>query len=724
MKKVLLSMVAGLMAVSASAQTAFTVTSDGKEYSFPINSTITVTDNELWKPEVVERQFKSNYKTLKASFQTSFSTDTQRSETGVTEYKDAYLIADHVWEIDFTTDDYKRVRLMVLAANDDTAEGNERHILANKTNTQANLGACNVEGTTGDWFSIKNFGKDGKWAWIYSELTDTYVLVSKDTEKSDAYDFSSLKATVDKVAAKDLNISNVSDKWKFLARVSDDNTAEKDSTVEVKFRANPETDRLFDLNGIQYRVNTGKVSMKIEGIDINASFPDEYDLAKGNDYDFRFWKDGVNDPDGFNFMLLAGTELPDGMDYSQTGADYPEFTIQDRNTLVSKNGMIICKYVKTGDNVHILKKIVLPAGTAIRRSSTYQDPVVKEIRDTIYVEKHDTIYIEKQSLTADELIKAGEYAESVLGQKTSLYAFKSDKEFADYASYYEQAKAVDTESLTDEQKAKWSDALEQLEHVATAYGYYGKHLMNPSSVGKYLMLGQGNVNGGMAFNRKLETASSTLVNGYSMSGGSGYVAYAKTGVDIDDESMFATKFDHYGRLESNLCFAGIRTIDIYVLYSPLTGKYTPVYLATQNGVTVEQWKGNTKNNFDTLEEATQHFGKNTGNMADRFWVKLNIDDEGARTVVANGASEFPDLSAFSDFSVVTTCSGVNSTEIPIPGVTVDTSKTPLEFSKDGEACEFSGLAVFTAKDSTGDKVALLVFKQGAKFYAYSYELAE
>ena len=57
-----------------------------------------------------------------------------------------------------------------------------------------------------------------------------------------------------------------------------------------------------------------------------------------------------------------------------------------------------------------------------------------------------------------------------------------------------------------------------------------------------------------------------------------------------------------------------------------------------------------------------------------------------------------------------------------PGITVDTTTTPMTFSKDGVACEFSGVAVFTAKDSTGDKVALVVFKQGAKYFAYSYEL--
>lgn len=725
MKKIILPLIAGAITVSASAQSAFTVTSGGKEYSFPISSSITVTDNELWTPEVVEveRQFKSNYKTLKAAFQTSFSTDTQQSESGVTEYKDAYLIADHVWEIDFTTADYKRVRLMVLAAGEDTEAGKERHILANKTNTQANLGMCNTEGTVGDWFTIKNFGKNGKWAWIYNELTDTYVMVNKDTQNGDAYDFSSLKATIDKVASRDLNINNVTDKWKFLARVSDDNTAEKDSMIEVKFRANPETDKVLDWNGIQYRINTGKVSLKLEGIDINGSFPDEYDTAMGKDYDFRFWKDGVTDPEEFNFMLLSGTQLPEDMDYSKTPADYPEFTIQDRNTIVSKNGMIICKYTKNADNTYnILKKIAIPEGTAIRRSSTYPEAVIKEVHDTVYVEKHDTIYIKQ--LSVDELIEAGKYVESVVGENTALYSFKSDKEFADYASYYSQAQKIDASTVPADKQTDWEEAVEQLKYVATAYDCYTKKLMNPASVGRYLVMGQGNVTSGMAFNKRLEITESTLVNGYSMSLGSGYVAYARLGVANDDAEVFATPFNTNYGFGNAPCFGGAKKIDVYVLFSPLTGKYTPVYLAGQNGLCFEQWKGNNKNNFDTLEEALQHLGKSSGNMADRSWVKMNFDDEGARTVVANGVAQFPDLSSFSDLKVVTTCGGVAASAVGTPGVTVDTTTNPFTFTKDGEACDFTGAAVFTAKDSTGDNVALVVFLQSNKFYAYSYELKD
>ena len=725
MKKIILSMFAGMMAVSASAQSSFTVTSNGKEYSFPITSSITVTDKEHWTPEVieVERQFKSDLKTLKADFQTSFSTGTQQSESGVTEMVDGHLIADHVWEIDFTTDDYKRVQLMVRATKADTKEGEDIKILANKTNTQENLGACNIAGTAGDYFTIKTFGKNGKWAWIYNELTNTYVMVNRDTQKSDAYDFSSLTATIDKVATKDLNINNVTDKWKFMARVSDDNTAEKDSMIEIKLKASPETDKSFAIDGIPYHVNTGKVTTTLDGIEMKGSFPDEYDIAKGKDYDFQFWKDGLSDPDGFDFMVLSGTELPENMDYTKTSQDYPDFTIQDRNTLVSKNGMVICKYKRNADKTcRIYKKIVIPAGTAIRRSSTYPDAVVKEVHDTVYVEKHDTIYV--KPLTVDELIKAGQYAESVVNENTALYSFKSDREFADYASYYEQAQKIDAASIPSEKKSAWNEAVEQLKYVATAYGYYTKKLMKPASVGRYLVMGQGNIASVMVLNKRLEITASTLVNGYSMSGGSGYVAYAKLGVAYDDAETFVKTFDTPYPFGKAPCFGGAKKIDVYVLFSPITGKYTPVYLAEQNGLVFEQWKGDTKNNYDTLEEAIQHFGKSSGNMADRSWVKVNYDDEGARTTIANGVAEFPDLSSFTNLTVVTTCEGNAATQVGNPGVTVDTTTNPITFTKDGKACDFSGVVVFTATDKTGDNVVLVVFVQGSQIYAFTYELKD
>ena len=114
-----------------------------------------------------------------------------------------------------------------------------------------------------------------------------------------------------------------------MARVSDDNTAEKDSMIELKFRANPETNKCIDINGIPYHINTGKVTMKLEGIEMKASFPDEWDIAKGQDYDFRFWRDALSDPEGFDFMVLSGTELPENMDYSKASQEYPEFIIQD-----------------------------------------------------------------------------------------------------------------------------------------------------------------------------------------------------------------------------------------------------------------------------------------------------------------------------------------------------------------------------------------------------------
>lgn len=58
MKKTILLALACLCTLATSAQSAFTVTSpDGKSYSFPIGSTITLTDNELWKPILAEFDF-------------------------------------------------------------------------------------------------------------------------------------------------------------------------------------------------------------------------------------------------------------------------------------------------------------------------------------------------------------------------------------------------------------------------------------------------------------------------------------------------------------------------------------------------------------------------------------------------------------------------------------------------------------------------------------------
>lgn len=53
MKKTFVTLVLLLITLVSSAQSAFTVTVDDKDYSFPIGATITVSDKELWKPDTM-----------------------------------------------------------------------------------------------------------------------------------------------------------------------------------------------------------------------------------------------------------------------------------------------------------------------------------------------------------------------------------------------------------------------------------------------------------------------------------------------------------------------------------------------------------------------------------------------------------------------------------------------------------------------------------------------
>lgn len=55
MKKLLLTLFILITASASYAQTVFTVTHDGKSYSFPLESKITVTDSALWVPDTVKQ---------------------------------------------------------------------------------------------------------------------------------------------------------------------------------------------------------------------------------------------------------------------------------------------------------------------------------------------------------------------------------------------------------------------------------------------------------------------------------------------------------------------------------------------------------------------------------------------------------------------------------------------------------------------------------------------
>ncbi len=722
MKKIISLAVAAVAALQVSAQSAFTVQTKDTTYSFPITSKITLTDNELWKPDTVkvEKTYKSNYARLEASFRGTFATATQQLETGVESFDGPHLIDDYLWELDFNTNEYKRVQLMVKAYNSATSETAVRNILANKSNTQENLGSCNLADQTGNYFNIRSYGKEGRWAWIYNELTNTFALVNRDAQQQMALDLSSLTATADKTLTKDLNINNVSGKWKFKALVDDGQGGTKDTLIEWKITSDAFSDRYWTTDGIPYKSGTGRVKVNYHGFEILGEFPDEDHIANGHDWDFHFVDEGLSTEE-YQWKLKALE--PNTSD--SLFINYPDFTIQDRNTLVSTNGMELTQWSQTRDsagNKPVVHHFIVPAGTTMRRSSTYPDDVTTIVHDTVFVVKHDTIYIEKhdtieiKNLTAKELIAAGTHAKEVLNSTTHIYDFASDDEFKEYASYYKQAAAVTDTTVTS--KEEWQTAIAELQKVETAYGFYCQKLMNQASTGKYLCLGQGAI-GATAFNSnfKMKLTDGAYYNSYTKSN-SGYVAFAKYGVSVNDSTVFATTFN------KNPKFDGLETVDVYVIYNPCNEKpYFPAYIAEGNGFTLEQWKGNTANFYSTLEEAVAHLGKSTANLADRVWVKLNYSDEGTRTVIAAGTTDMPDLSAYTDFEVVTTCESCNVGGRINPGVTVDASAWPFTYTKDGESCEFSGVMILKANNTDGDKVAIVVFKNSTgKYYAYSFDI--
>ncbi len=342
------------------------------------------------------------------------------------------------------------------------------------------------------------------------------------------------------------------------------------------------------------------------------------------------------------------------------------------------------------------------------------DTVVK----TVHV--RDTVYLDNSQISVDAFKQAAAYANSKLGTRTSIYTFDSDKEFSLYASYYEAAARKDTTGWTADDKAAWETALTQLQRVNAAWTYYCQGLVNPLTTGKYIFLGQGGAYY-TTFNFYLNYTQGSCYNKYIQANGSGYVAYAKHGVSITDTTVLAKPFSKIG---AAACFGGATSIDVYVLYSPVSGKYTPVYTATVNGMLIEQWKGTTSNSYDTLDDAIQHLGPNSGNMADRYWVAADIDTDGARTVVANSVTAIPDLSAYTNIKQIFSSEDASGAKLSLPGVTINAETSPVTFTKNGEACDFSGVVMFTATDKSGSANVYFLALSVGKYTMYSWPLAE
>ncbi len=342
------------------------------------------------------------------------------------------------------------------------------------------------------------------------------------------------------------------------------------------------------------------------------------------------------------------------------------------------------------------------------------DTVVK----TVYV--RDTVYLDNSKISIDALKQAAAFANSKLGARTAIYTFDSDKDFSLYASYYEAAAKKDTTGWSADDKASWETALTQLRKVNTAWNCYNKGLVNPLTTGKYLFLGQGGAYNPFAFYLNYTTGS--CYNKYVQANASGYVAYAKKGVSVSDTTVFTKAFTNVGRTP---CFGGSATVDVYVLYNAVADRYTPVYTASVNGMLIEQWKGSSANNYVTLDDAISHLGPNSGNMADRYWVPANIDLDGDRNMILNNSSNAPDLSAYTNVKQIYSAEDPSGAKLSTPGVTINTATTPMTFTKNGEACEFSGVVVFTANDSKGGSNVYLMSKTtSGKYSLYSWPLAE
>lgn len=97
MKKLLLTLFILITASVSYAQTVFTVTHDGKSYSFPLESKITVTDSALWVPDTVKQTV---VKTDTVSVAVHDTTVVTRVDTTVVTRVDTLLKLDTIIKMD------------------------------------------------------------------------------------------------------------------------------------------------------------------------------------------------------------------------------------------------------------------------------------------------------------------------------------------------------------------------------------------------------------------------------------------------------------------------------------------------------------------------------------------------------------------------------------------------------------------------------------------------
>lgn len=343
--------------------------------------------------------------------------------------------------------------------------------------------------------------------------------------------------------------------------------------------------------------------------------------------------------------------------------------------------------------------------------------------------KPDTIVVTKTDLSFDDYQEASAYVAKALNATTGTYNFASKAEFAKYAALYMTAAAQDMSALSSDSLKTWDAIVANLKKVNTSYGYYSQNLMSESLQGKYLVVAQGNASMFLCWNKTAELTASSYRNGHTLGPGSGYVAWAKHNVAICDSTVFqksaAGKTFVTATMMGKPCFGGLDTVDVYVTYNANLDKYTPSYIARKGNLLVEQWKGNTANNYATLEEALAHLGPNNGNMADRFWLQVNYDETAQRITVVNNASSIDALfQKYSDFTFLGSCADNAADKFFTDGVTVEYNDGAFTYSKDGEACDFSGVAFLKAKNADGDSHILIMFLNNKKYFVYAFALNE
>lgn len=722
-------------AMGASAQSAFTVESKGATYSFGIDSKITLTNNPLWTPDTVylrpdtasvKPKYKSAFKSVRLNFESHFSTSLQKNTTGVDTVYSSRLIADSLWAVSFKVNDYRRVVFGAYA--EDSVAGVSNRIACKQDNFAQASGSVEFD-KKGLGYKMMNYGTNGDWTFLFNEKLMQFALINT---INGSPNLAIMKDTVlQKIDySKIIDIDNVSDTW--YAEGNFNGTVQK---IPLKLTADPVTNRAMEKDGIAYSINGGRTRIKFpitlpdSDIEFFGYFPDEYDfVAYDSVPDFKV-SNTATVAETYGFYVTqsddALTTAPTIAYLNSVSSNTISLTVLDGNRFRFDNGLIMCKYTLQNGAKVITDYMKIIPGSILYRDSCYPTAAAT---DTVYVTKTDTVKVYLASASVEDIIAAGNAVDEQINTTSGTYNL-TESQLSYYASLYKLGKITDTSSLSADSVKLFEEALDNLRKASLSYTYLTQKLMDPALIGKYLCLGQGNVAYGMLFNKKAEITASTYTNGYIMGNGSGYVAYAKLNVAKGDSTLFvpstAGKTFETATMMGAKTFGGIDTIDVFVIYNPNLDAYVPIYVAKNGNTISEQWKGNTKNNYPTLEEAIAHFGPSSMNMADRFWCAADYDEDGARVQVVNGAASIDDLySKYSDFTVVRTYGGTSAKQLLEDGVTIDTSKTPFTYTKNGESCDFSGVAVLKAKDADGDNYIIAVMLSGKKYYVYAYLLNE